>query len=668
MDGFAADVGPISVQVVSAAQTDDVAPELRVEYRPGGSSTEARRHEVSDQFVLAIEGRDNAGGAGISQVGATVLAEPRSRDTPVRAVPITARSITPARSGTFTTEIGVPVSTLEELGAPGDRTLDLTETPDTVNLEIFAYMVDAAGNCAAATSSSDFQSLECQVVDGNTISVGGSGQTDFLVGVSGQTVALPAGGRIADAVVDTARNFLVLSNIERGRLEVFDMDASTFRSSILVGAEPWGMTFSRSDADSLFVGNSFGTNVSIVDMASGREDVERRIQTPNSVLFDANENRGESGYEVTVEIHGFSDRPQFVAQDSRGDLVYSTLPTDAANLGTIRLATLPGPGRPHTEVILYTDHGERSRSDQNVAVDRLDDFDLDAFSVRDHVPGDTTAVLVEPLNTADQSPVDAAISRLNARGSDARGFLGSAWDTESIGLSDTTFVSASGDGTKVAIGEGATGPTGRVMMYDAATQEISGIIPVEDLVQNAAERVLGVAMNHDGTMGVARGQLAVYFFTPDLRLQGGVNVSQGGAGVALHPYHTDGPTSTDPNVALAFAGTGDRTIEVFDTRHFTQIGEVTIRERIVGQIRSIIPDASDQPAGVTSCTTVANQVDISGLGTATRIFDDGLGFSINDALDDRCVVVKLAGVTADGGVVVVDVTKADVVRNHPDRN
>ena len=39
----------------------------------------------------------------------------------------------------------------------------------------------------------------------------------------------------------------------------------------------------------------------------------------------------------------------------------------------------------------------------------------------------------------------------------------------------------------------------------------------------------------------------------------------------------------------------------------------------------------------------------------------------NGVTEDRCVVVKLFGTTSSGGVVVIPVTKADILRNHPQR-
>ena len=58
------------------------------------------------------------------------------------------------------------------------------------------------------------------------------------------------------------------------------------------------------------------------------------------------------------------------------------------------------------------------------------------------------------------------------------------------------------------------------------------------------------------------------------------------------------------------------------------------------------------------------------IGQAVQLYNGADFFSpASDAVtDDRCVVVKLFGVTDVGGVVVIDVRKADVLRFHPQRN
>ena len=62
------------------------------------------------------------------------------------------------------------------------------------------------------------------------------------------------------------------------------------------------------------------------------------------------------------------------------------------------------------------------------------------------------------------------------------------------------------------------------------------------------------------------------------------------------------------------------------------------------------------------------------IGSAIEIFQNG-DFNTPWPVDggaggteDRCVVMKLYGVTSAGGVAVIDVRKSDVLRDHPSRN
>ncbi len=113
--------------------------------------------------------------------------------------------------------------------------------------------------------------------------------------VAGHTALLPFGGKIMDAVVDTFRHTLMMSTIDRDRVEIFDLDNRTFGSSIAVGAGPWGLGLNNCYAanmtancgDTLIVANSGGTNLSMVYLGprvhgggGGSEDASRRLSTP----------------------------------------------------------------------------------------------------------------------------------------------------------------------------------------------------------------------------------------------------------------------------------------------------------------------------------------------------------------------------------------------------
>jgi hypothetical protein len=140
--------------------------------------------------------------------------------------------------------------------------------------------------------------------------------------------------------------------------------------------------------------------------------------------------------------------------------------------------------------------------------------------------------------------------------------------------------------------------------------------------------VFGLGLNQNGTLGVARGAQAAYYFTPDLRLQGEFRsgVSGGAGGAALHPEHASTLEAGDR--ALSFVATSSRTIKIIDTAHFFERGEIHIRDNVVGPVRAVMP-APEENAGVSSN-------------------------------DPNFIVVKLVGVTAGDNVVIVNVRRKDV--------
>ncbi|MGM0668949.1 MAG: hypothetical protein ACQET1_04470, partial [Gemmatimonadota bacterium] len=230
----------------------------------------------------------------------------------------------------------------------------------------------------------------------------------------------------------------------------------------------------------------------------------------------------------------------------------------------------------------------------------------------------------------------------------------------------------------VLIGEGATTPTGRVMMYRASrydTTDLSSNLRVWDELTNAADIVSGVGLNYDGTLGVARGN-AAYFFDTQLQLNGVVDLtaSGGGAGAALHPLHANQKTLENitgvysPDTHLAFLGTAQGTIDIVDTFKFTRIGQITLRDQITGPLRAVLPTAEDN-AGLSCGSVPVSSRNGLAIGQAVRIYQneeftapilgDGGG------TDDACTVMKLFATTSTDGVVVVPVRKVDVFRYHP---
>ena len=444
--------------------------------------------------------------------------------------------------------------------------------------------------------------------------------------------------------------------------------------------------------DSVMVANSGGTNISNVYLGSSFgtdalvEDPGRRFLTPDVVFFDIERSLDESGgLRFTTFVipdatpPSFSDRPQFIAQDSVGRILYSTKTTAVGDLGTIRKAFVPA-GMTDAEVVMFFEQSRLVEAPDFVAVANVDDVAVvlgpadssgiqdDDVVLIDHTPGSRGSII-----TGGPGTIEQAVSDLISQGSDVAAGTG-RWNVPGMTFGDTTFVSASGDGGWVVFGEGAVEPVGRIIMYEASTDAITGVVEVTDLMTNASEIVRGIGLNHDGTLGVARGEGA-YFFSTDLRLQGVSNLTPGGAGAALHPLHADYPSLTnndgtyDPDVHLAFLGTGDATIEIVDAFHFNRLGRIFIRNIVSGPLRASLPFPEDN-VGLTCATRPVFNGTGQMIGDAVDIYADANGLIPHPAVggpsEDLCVVIKLYGIT-DEGVVVVDVRKGDILRDHPSR-
>ncbi|MGE0705489.1 MAG: YncE family protein, partial [Vicinamibacterales bacterium] len=554
--------GPIAVNVVSATAGDTIRPRILA------VSTSTERLELKDSITVTITGSDNTQGSGLRTAGYTVLAIAPSRgDTLVRSG---LRTFNPPRTGTVT-----------EAFKAGVFNVDSLNLPDTLVFEVTGYLVDAQGNCAASVGGEDLVSLPCDTLPtGQVIARGRTGQRLTRTIVAGRTVNLPNGGRIMDAVIDTTRRNLYLSNQVRDRVEVFRLQTERFLPPVPVGSEPWGLSLNRAH-DTLIVANSGGTNLTNVYLgpASGvgpfSEDAQRRLLTPNVNLFEIERQTDEAGRLKYIKhfysdggLPGFSGRPQFMAVDSTGRIVFSTRTTLAGNNGTLRKAFVPAGGQ--TEVKMFIEHAALVPNADFVALGHIDDVDVvatdsaDNVIIYDHRPGFPNTAVTGGPDLVAQAAADAATA-----GSDVVWGTG-RFNVPALGFRDTTFVSASGDGGWVVIGEGAQSPIGRVIMYEASRDRISRVIQVADLFVNASETVKGIGLNYDGTLGVARGTNA-YFYTTDLRLQGVAGVASGGAGAVLHPLHANSKSLTNtagvyrPDTHIAFVGTGERTIDIYDT-------------------------------------------------------------------------------------------------------
>ena len=602
--------------VLTISTVDGLAPwvSLSVETAP--------RMELTDRIKVTVRAFDNPGGSGIASTALTAIVTNTNRTDTLVLNP----------SNDF---IGQASDTAVSEFSYTPPFVDPLELPDTLRIVFFGIAHDQEGNCGGAVDEDFTDQVACSsavIAGGSYVIANAVTDARQIIAVSGRTSLAPGGGTLADLLVDTLRSRVYVSNLSRNRIQTLEADPGTWGSEVWVGAEPWGLAWNMA-GDSLFVANSGGTSISFVSLVGApKEDLGRRFVTQNNALWEVVEEQGK----LVAHFYDFSDRPQFIAQDAAGRLLFSTRPTSAATTGTIRVASnQPGWSSPESKLLVFA--GDLVSEPNTTAIVHVDSVysavDGSCVQIWDHKPGFPSVVV-----TSGCLPLDEALAAMDlhwaAGDSDLWYVKGSQWEVERLSLRDTTFVAASGDRQWVAFGEGGTGAdeAGRITLWNSSWETIHSRLLVADLVNNASERVTGLDLNYDGSLGSASGNTASYYWSTDLRLQGSVTKNvPGGAGAVLHPSlpnFTPGMPSSDKT--LSFVGQADYTVRILDTTHFTERGQLHIRDVIVGALRVGPPLPTDN----------------EGLGSA--------------CVGEDCVVVKLYAITDAGGVVVIDVRRRDI--------
>lgn len=572
----------VTVDVIETELPDTIPPQVALELEAG------QRMEYSDQVVLRVTANDlPSAGAGLERVGyvayATITHEGMEIDQQL--------ANDTDFGGSKEQKVFSDTVSIAEIYAVADLDPDTLSLPGNVHLEVFAFARDTVGNCQVATPQGMYDCSQV-TIGGETYFVadGAVGAVHELDVVAGRTVSLPDGGVVADAAVDTVHGRMYLSNTTLNRVETLDLNTFRFMDFASVGSEPWGLFIAD---DQLLVANSGGTNIDQIDLDANplSQSTSTRLYTPNVVLWQVNVERDDAGaVTFTTDWFDFSDKPQFVAKDSVGNILYSTVPTGTAPDGTIRVARFqPGWAAPAVEMLLPGNVHRPSADSYSIwNVDVVSPctytdgvFLMRGIRILDHQVG-------FPDNRMESEclPPPSAMEDIRAQGSNIEWVEAAAWNLDAIGLSDTTFVAASGDRGRIVFGEGAAEPAGRIMVWRAEDASVSNAIQVTDLIHNEPARIVGVDLNHDGKLGIARGQAGAYFFDEDLRLQGRfVEEMAGGAGAALHPEHTGVAPPAD--VRMSFVGTAALSVKVIDSHHFLQLAEIPVRDPIIGPLRAI---------------------------------------------------------------------------------
>ena len=421
---------------------------------------------------------------------------------------------------------------------------------------------------------------------------------DTVLLVYGVTYPLPAGSVGADIAVDTnaTRKRVFITDVAQGGVFVWE-DSSATRATpglrsgkISVGAFPWGMAVDTS-GNKLFVANSGGTNIDVVDLNTLSDLRGQRVQTPSSSVYDVqwsvDAQTGILKYS-NFRVITYSDRPQYIAQSANGNLYFSTRPTAAAPAGTLRRIDDPL-GRPRQRQIWeyasamsnkYTIFNSDSVFVYTTTVQGASDY----IQICDSDVNTNVPYCSGKWVTAEAAMADTALKN---HAVDVE--LVNNIDVNSLALPDTNFVTAGTDGRRIAFGEGATsGRPGRVvtvldslgMAYNQAVY--SRPLQVRDLVNNASDQIFGIAFNKKSNYLAIHGG-ETYFADTSLRLQGKVTTASSGAGVAFNPGN-DSKNAAD-SVSQAFVASSDTTLEVIDSYYFRLRQKLPLRTNLYGALR-----------------------------------------------------------------------------------
>lgn len=558
--------GPsITINVQTAAQINSV-PVVN-QYCVGNSAYDnacghAKRVEVTD--TVHVEADDPSG---ISQLGYEV------RSTP-----------------------GGPIDDTQTFASSGQLTfqphtfkmnLPYTNFPTIAYIQVFAQNSNGVRAYAKLASGVD--------------------RIDTVTVVAGVTRPLPFGGQVADALYHAGKDRLYLTNIARNQVEVFNLSDSSFKTPIIVGSRPWGITAWPRDrngtmGDTLLVANSGGTQISYVDLntgfGGGSGSEVFRYMLPNIIVYTiTTTTSATSGLPIRVRTkYDFSDRPQYIGATciapagsctpgSGGEVVltYSTTPTPgqpgpfSSRNGTLRWENLTrgvtagGPLDRHVSHYFYEQAiGQTGARGDTLEIVRYDANGIDSVTL---VP------FIDPVT------LQSTVVRI-----------------QELAFRDTTFVRNSGNFRRAVFGEGGSVINSRALMYDVdrgfdptywwIDKGVSPAADVTDFIANTSATMQGVAINFDGSLSAIRAD-STYLLNPALRLMGELGTTVSNAGLDFHPQNT-GTNSFPLNTRLAFAASSEPLIEIYDTNCYLKVGSIPIKDPIIGPIKAAYQVATGQ--------------------------------------------------------------------------
>ncbi|HVH66941.1 MAG TPA: hypothetical protein VM716_03660 [Gemmatimonadales bacterium] len=518
--------------------------------------------------------------------------------------------------------VNVGAANLTTVDSVFSLALPLTDQqlPKTVIVRGYACDLAAARNCAYSQSSVVITGTAPRRAPARA-SAAGTG-SDTVVVVAGITRPLPFGGHIADAIYNTNRRELYLTNDQLGRVEVYSLATNSFDPTGIVnaGPTPWGIALWPRDTlgnyanDTIVVADAGGTELSI--LSTGTRTLLWRQPLPNFLIEKFSLVVSNTGLHAVVTVHDVSDRPQYLgtvcrvgaAPNCAADsiyAIYSTTPTQSSSSpfngrATLRMTKLINTSNP----ALMFDH----------LFWELGDFGRFA------APDTLRIEMLRP--TFGVSNVVLTSCRLVTV------------DLNSFGLGDQTFVRNTGNFTHGFIGEGGNVSVqfARVFAYsakkglitpanscnwgstsapinDSGTDDqdfgMSPGVQVSDFISNTGTFVSGIATNFNGLTNLVRAKFdSIYYLDDGLRLWGTTQVGSGTPGMDMNYNHAFqmggactpkcGGGSGNLGERMVFAASPDTSIRVFDTWFFNQQKRILIRDPIIGPLRVSLDTSTGQ--------------------------------------------------------------------------
>jgi len=583
-----------SLTVTVQTPGNDVTP-------PAVSHTISSRVEVNDD--ITVHATDPSG---ISWIGFRV-------ETPATP-PATGLVLVKFDSADVSARRLTTVDSAFALGLP----LADSALPKSIVVRGYACDLATARNCAYSQTSTVITGAARRRAPSRAAAAGSG--SDTVVVVAGITRPLPLGGHIADAIFNTSRRELYLTNDQLGRVEVYDLATNSFDPNGIAtaGPVPWGIalwprdTLGNYSNDTIVVADAGGTELSV--LSAGTRRLLWRQALPNFLIEKYSIVIGSFGTRAIITVHDVSDRPQYLATVCRvgaapncdpGQIyaIYSTTPTASSSSPFNGRATL------RMEKLINT-------TDTTQMFSHLF-WELGALG--QNVTGDTLRIEMIRPTLRQRAVVLTACKQVTI-------------DFGSFGLGDQTFVRNTGNFTHAFVGEGGSNielAFARVFAYSAKQALIRpansclmgpgipesgtddqdfGMSPgthVSDFISNTGVHVVSIATNFNGLTNLVRaGTDSTYYLDEGLRLWGTSSVGSATPGMDMNYNHNfePGPScavncgggSGNINERMVFTASPDTSVRVFDTFFFNQQKKIAIRDPIIGPLRVALDVSTGQ--------------------------------------------------------------------------